>query len=93
MRISSSAADQAVNIIVKHFGGDVPVWLFGSRASDTKRGGDVDIYVETQSVDFMKKIQCQSQLVDLFDMAVDLVVGNGNKPIHRIAKETGVRLK
>jgi predicted nucleotidyltransferase len=93
VRISSASADKAVNIIVNHFGGDVPVWLFGSRVSDAKRGGDVDIYVETQSPDFMKKIHCQSQLVDLFDMDVDLVVGNGSKPIHRIAKETGVRLK
>ncbi|MET3109518.1 putative nucleotidyltransferase [Oxalobacteraceae bacterium GrIS 2.11] len=93
MRISSDAANQALNIITQQFGGKVMVWLFGSRANDMKRGGDVDIYVESSSSDLMQKIKCQSQLMDLFDLNVDLIVGNGSKPIHRIAKETGVRLR
>ncbi len=93
MRISAAASSQAIKIIINYFGDDVAVWLFGSRSNDAKRGGDIDLYIETQSTDFMKKIQCQSQLVDLFGLEVDLVVGNGGKPIHRIAKETGIRLK
>ena len=93
MRISSEAANQALSIISQQFGDDAMVWLFGSRANDAKRGGDVDIYVESDSSDLMQKVKCQSQLVDLFDLNVDLIVGNGSQPIHRIAKETGVRLK
>jgi predicted nucleotidyltransferase len=93
MRISSEAANQALSIISQQFGDDAMVWLFGSRANDAKRGGDVDIYVESDSSDLMQKVKCQSQLVDLFDLNVDLIVGNGSQPIHRIAKETGVRLR
>lgn len=93
MRISSDTANQALNIITQQFGENVMVWLFGSRANDAKRGGDVDIYVESSSSDLMQKIKCQSKLMDLFDLNVDLIVGNGSKPIHRIAKETGVRLR
>lgn len=93
MRIPSRLAEQALVIIAEQYGSDAMVWLFGSRADDKKRGGDVDIYVESAVTDLMRKIRCKSQLADLFDLDVDLVVGKGDKPIHRIAKETGVRLK
>ena len=93
VRISSEAAKQALDIITREFGDDVSVWLFGSRADDQKRGGDVDIYVESDSADLMRKLTCQAELVELFDLNVDLVVGNGSQPIHRIAKRTGARLK
>lgn len=41
----------------------------------------------------MRKIRCKAILSALFDLKVDLVVGRGDQPIHRIAKTTGVRLK
>lgn len=93
MRISADAARQAVSLISTQFGDDAKIWLFGSRADDQKRGGDVDIFVESTSKDVMRKLRCKSALVGIFDLKVDLVVGIGDKPIHRIAKTTGVRLK
>jgi predicted nucleotidyltransferase len=60
---------------------------------DQKRGGDVDIFVETDTSDVLRKLKCKSALIDLFDLKVDLIVGNGDKPIHRIAKTTGIRLR
>jgi hypothetical protein len=30
------------------FGGEDHLWLFGSRVNDYKRGGDIDLYVETK---------------------------------------------
>lgn len=93
MRISDEAAKQAVGIISTQFGNDAKVWLFGSRVDDQKRGGDVDIFIESTSNDVMQKIKCKSALMDLFDLKVDLVIGLGDKPIHRIAKSTGIRLK
>ena len=41
----------------------------------------------------MRKLRCKSALTELFDLKVDLIVGLGDKPIHRIAKTTGIRLK
>jgi predicted nucleotidyltransferase len=86
---------------LKHFGSNSRVWLFGSRVDDSQRGGDIDLYVESD-------IQDPAALVDaklhfmleihriLGDQKIDLVLHrnkcNRNLPIYRIAKETGERL-
>lgn len=96
MRISKELLKNSVNIISNHYGNEVKIWIFGSRVDDNQRGGDVDIFLENISVieiDAIKRIRCQSQLTELFDLKVDLIVGNGNKPIHQIAKATGVRIQ
>lgn len=93
MRISEQSAQMATTIITNQFGPDAKIWLFGSRADDSQRGGDVDLFVEAAAKSTLEKIKCQMQLTALFDLKVDLVVGNDDKPIHRIAKSTGVRLK
>ncbi|MDP2880780.1 MAG: nucleotidyltransferase domain-containing protein [Azonexus sp.] len=93
MRISEDAARRAISLISAQFGDGAKIWLFGSRVDDQKRGGDVDIFVETESADALRKVKCKSDLTDLFDLKVDLIVGTGDKPIHRIAKSTGVRLR
>ena len=41
----------------------------------------------------MTAMRCKVELADLFDLHVDLIVGDGSKSIHRIAKATGVRLR
>ncbi len=93
MRISEESARKAAAIIARSYGEGAKVWLFGSRANDEKRGGDVDFFVEAQPTDLMAAMRCKSDLADLFDLKVDLIVGDGTRPIHRIAKQTGVRLK
>lgn len=95
MRLKEQQASQAVAIIRRHLGAQARVVLFGSRADDRRRGGDVDLYVETdQPVDLMDEVRCRAQLRDLFDSAVDLVVndGRGAKPIFDIARKHGVLL-
>lgn len=93
MRISADQARRASDLIAEQFGAEARVWLFGSRADDKQRGGDVDLYVESPAADMLRRLRCRAALTDLFDLKVDLVVGCGDKPIHRIAKTTGVRLR
>lgn len=93
MRISQELAQRATAIIARNYGEGAKVWLFGSRANDAKRGGDVDMFVETSSPDLMTAMRCKADLGDLFDLEVDLIVGDGSKPVHQLAKRTGVRLK
>jgi predicted nucleotidyltransferase len=75
-------------------GEGVHVTLFGSRVHDQQKGGDVDLYVETNQPDLMKKIRCKVSLQDQLDMPVDLIVKpfGDRSPIALIAKQEGIRL-
>ena len=95
MRISAAQRQSIVQETQKSFGEDARVWLFGSRADDSRRGGDVDLYVETnQSHPLMTELLCKLSIEDRLDLHVDLVVNdhNGNKPIFLIAQSTGIQL-
>jgi len=101
MRITDSQISLIRNESLKYFGSNSHVWLFGSRVDDSQRGGDIDLYVESD-------IQNPAALVDaklrfmlemhrlLGDQKIDVVVHrdkcNRHLPIYRIAKETGERL-
>jgi len=87
--------------VARLFGADAEVRLFGSRTDDNKRGGDIDLYVETDLADTEQIFrQEMALLVDLNlalgEQKIDLVVRQRGKsaelPIHRVARETGVRL-
>ena len=47
MRISPAQRQSIVRATHQSFGEESSVCLFGSRADDSRRGGDVDLYVET----------------------------------------------
>ncbi len=74
-------------IIIKHcvafvFGENAKVYLFGSRVDDTKKGGDIDLYLEVddkQSV-FEKKLTLLSELrKNLGDQKIDLIINDSAK--------------
>ena len=84
-----------------HFGQDAKVWLFGSRVDDAKRGGDIDLYVETDlhhPTDLLKReINLKLELDErLGEQKIDIVVRPRTSelalPIHRVARETGIEL-
>lgn len=49
MRITSEQRAAIVDSVREIFGDEARVYLFGSRADDSKKGGDIDIYVDTPS--------------------------------------------
>jgi predicted nucleotidyltransferase len=67
------------------------IWLFGSRADDARRGGDIDIYLEaSQPIDLKTALALEYRLTSLCDAKVDLLVrrpGEAEQPIHIIAKQ------
>ena len=81
------------------FGGDVRIWLFGSRVDDSKRGGDIDLYLETDKIlestelaasRFNAELQMQ-----LGEQKIDVLLVGPTTPhqkIHKIAATTGIRL-
>jgi len=95
MRISDAQRQQIIHATHRNFGADARVWLFGSRADDSQRGGDVDLYVEASSpYPFMTALQCKVSIEESLDLHVDLLVNDRqlSKPIYKIARETGVQL-
>jgi len=92
MRIAKDKLAEALGVIRDTYGTDTPVWLFGSRADESKRGGDVDLFIQSENRDLMTKIRCRRRLMEIFDLKVDLLVGRGDTLNRRIAVKTGVRI-
>lgn len=95
MRLTSAQHQCILQATQQSFGDDARVWLFGSRVDDARRGGDVDLYVETnQANTLMSALRCKIDLEERLDLHVDLLVNEcgTNKPIYQIAKKQGVRL-
>ncbi len=95
MRLSDIQQQHILQATRQNFGADAKVWLFGSRVDDTRRGGDVDLYVETtQSNAPMAALHCKISIEESLDLHVDLVVNDHVKdePIYHIAKKKGVLL-
>ena len=95
MRIEKAEALAAVSIVRKYLGTSAAVWLFGSRADDTQKGGDVDLYVETNEVNLAIPVaRARGELADVLGRYVDLVVNNHTRKeaIYEVAKSQGVRL-
>jgi hypothetical protein len=96
-------SDATVSIICNEFKNSFletdHLWLFGSRADLSKRGGDIDLYIETELLaeklrDAKNKFYIQL-IKQLGDQKIDIVVNNDNdcgKLIYNIAKKEGVKL-
>jgi predicted nucleotidyltransferase len=79
------------------FGPEARIFLFGSRTDDTRKGGDIDLYVEAEhSVQLQDKISFITHLkMTLGDQKIDVVVKAPNKKdqrIFHIARQTGIEL-
>lgn len=96
MRIDTHQSETILEISRRFLGEDATVMLFGSRADDAVKGGDVDLYIETrESPGIWRKAQLLAELEKRLGLPVDLVLHAQNepeKPIHRIAKLTGEAL-
>ncbi len=95
MRLTSDQAQTIRERIRSCMGPHARIWRFGSRADDSRRGGDVDLYVEPESPPGLAaRLRCKSALADALDLNVDLIVRQPGRdlPIYRIAKQTGVAL-
>ena len=88
---------------IKHFADIIfnnpSVYIFGSRADLSQRGGDIDIYIETSDDSleiFDKKINFLTELTKkIGEQKIDVVVKGKNSKnidIFNIAKKTGVMI-
>ena len=71
------------------------IYLFGSRADDMKKGGDIDILIFSEKIDLSEKIKIKTRIFrKMEEQKIDLLVAkNKNDPFVRLALEKGVQLK
>ena len=99
MRLSQDTIKTINTLAQKHFGNDCEVYIFGSRVDDAKRGGDIDIYIETSLIEniFDAKLEFLTALHKAIgEQKIDLVVKKRESkqiyPIYESAKNAGVKI-
>lgn len=98
MRITSTEKTIIKSSVKRHFGSNADVYLFGSRACDDKKGGDIDLYITTDLPTPAILREKIGLLVDmekeLGEQKIDVVINNHTKqkPIYEIAEKEGMKL-
>ena len=99
MRLTSAQRDQIQRTVADLAGGDAVVRLFGSRAIDSARGGDVDLLVELPQA-IASPAMLAARIGARISRAmggrkVDVLLSAPNlqeSEIHRVAREQGIAL-
>lgn len=99
MRLTESQQMIIKSAVARIVGADSRVWLFGSRADDARRGGDIDLLVETpHAIPSRVEALCRLEgalVMGLGERKIDVVLKDARTaeaPIFAAAKATGVLL-
>ena len=99
MRLTPEQVQAIRHAAHRILGSGARVSLFGSRVLDDRKGGDIDLFFETdQALDNRAKTICQlsgALIMALGDRKIDVILKDVNTPpaaIFDIAKRTGIRL-
>jgi len=99
MRLSPTQIRIIKQQVAELFGDAARIWLFGSRALDEAKGGDIDLYIETpRRLD--NRASAAAQLAArlqrrLGDQRIDVAIvdpATPSQPIHEVARSQGVPL-
>lgn len=101
VRLSAHDIGAIEVVFHKYFLKGDALWIFGSRADLNRKGGDIDIYIETsiqssiQAVEKKIKFLCALQQ-EIGDQKIDVVLNvkslKYHLPIYQVAKSEGVRI-
>jgi predicted nucleotidyltransferase len=95
MRLTPAQIDTIKNILGQ-YDPKGEVIVFGSRVKDDRKGGDIDLLMQSsQQITVKQQMQANWQLEVALDTHVDLLLrnpGQPEEPIHTIALKQGVRL-
>ena len=101
MRLSKFEINIIKRVACEVWGAKTIIYLFGSRTDDSKKGGDIDLFVDLETEQEPKKIMLQKAeflgKLDLFlgEQKIDLLIRtqyNNHLPIIKTAQITGVEL-
>ncbi len=97
MRLKSEEIDFIKTAARECFGSSAKVYLFGSRTDDGKKGGDIDLYVETglKNEVYEKKINMLRRLHGrLGERKIDIIINNFTVSLNifSVARKEGILL-
>ncbi len=98
MRLTKEQIITLINATHTCFGCTADIWLFGSRVDDSKKGGDIDLYIETDMKEMLitAKLKMRKLLWPLFgEQKIDIIIRSRSRhpsPLHEIALSSGQKL-
>ena len=96
MRLSRRQIEVIKKSAREHFGVSSKVYLFGSRVDDSKKGGDIDLFIDTDnSIDLLnEKIKFLAKLNMLLgEQKIDVIIAkNDTRLIEKKARDDGILL-
>ena len=95
MRLGANEA-RAVGEEIRRLDPGAEIYLYGSRADDSAKGGDIDLLVVSDKLGFRDVLRLRTRILDRIGwQQLDLVVrrrNQRNEPLAAMAQETGVKL-
>lgn len=84
----------AIKDIVNKLDAGCRIILYGSRADDSKKGGDIDLLLFSKKLKFNDKIEILARLNEkLGEQKIDIIItGNNLNPFVKNAENSGVEL-
>jgi len=99
MRLTTDQIQAIRRTAHRVLGADARVSVFGSMALDNRRGGDIDLFFETDALlENRAKVLCQlygALTLALGERKIDVILKDANTPtapVFEIAKRTGILL-
>ena len=96
MRLSLFEIGTIVTLKNKYFGEGAKIYLFGSRVENTKKGGDIDLYIEQNNrsdQDYNNKQKLIFELQNIIgEQKIDLVLSSDNTRLIEVEAKKGIEL-
>ncbi|GAB4404738.1 MAG: hypothetical protein OHK0048_24290 [Rhodoferax sp.] len=96
MRLNPSQCQQIHQTLTAVAGPSVSIWLFGSRLDDTVRGGDVDLWIQSQRpMDPLRRARVALRLEQPLELPVGIVwslVGEPKTSFQQMVATTAQKL-
>jgi hypothetical protein len=100
MRLNKIEIEAIKKVAQTIFGNESRVILYGSRTDDSKRGGDIDLYIQcspniAEAEKYQLKIKFLVQLKKIIgDQKIDVLIGSGKQSNNFLStvKKEGIQL-
>jgi predicted nucleotidyltransferase len=93
MRLENTEVNN-IKACIHHFDIQADVYLFGSRTDDKQKGGDIDLLIISNQIDFAEKLKLKICLKEkLGEQKIDIVTTPDTKtPFSQLVLETAIKL-